>query len=507
MITYFYGSKFKKVFLGIILLFLKTTLIFSQGLNHSWLLGYWPDGYLKGRMLFDASSNSYSTEMRKMQFWGTEGNISDANGNFLMSSNGVWIANANNDTMMNGAGLNPNSFTSAWSDGLLIPYGNLIIPYPGDSSKYVLIHQTGDSLNNVPSTELYYSIIDMQLDGGLGGLYSKNNVIFQDTIGWGISACKHANGRDWWVVAIKDTSDIIYKILFTPSGIQSITTQNLNVPYAWGNASQLTFSPDGTKFTYSYYDALINRDIFLFNFDRCNGMFSNPQIIDITDGHVGFGLAFSSSSRYLYATSSANIFQINTDTSNIQASLQIVAQNDTFHSPVPNGFVTDFFLMYLAADGKIYITSGNSVQHLHFINYPDSAGMACDVQQHAINLGIWSFRAVPNHPNYYLGCDTTSGCACLTTTLEEINNHYFKLSISPNPSNGSFKIIYLFPQNQKGRLEIYDVNGKRIYDMNLPPWSTMQNISLPSTIADGMYNCVLNSGNSRMNKKLVVIRN
>ena len=68
MITYFYGSKFKKVFLGIILLFLKTTLIFSQGLNHSWLLGYWPDGYLKGRMLFDASSNSYSTEMRKMQF-------------------------------------------------------------------------------------------------------------------------------------------------------------------------------------------------------------------------------------------------------------------------------------------------------------------------------------------------------------------------------------------------------------------------------------------------------
>jgi len=35
----------------------------------------------------------------------------------------------------------------------------------------------------------------------------------------------------------------------------------------------------------------------------------------------------------------------------------------------------------------------------------------------------------------------------------------------------------------------------------------MQYISLPSTIADGIYNCVISSGNSSVNKKLVVIRN
>ncbi|MBL0343559.1 MAG: hypothetical protein IPP71_23505 [Bacteroidetes bacterium] len=72
--------------------------------------------------------------------------------------------------------------------------------------------------------------------------------------------------------------------------------------------------------------------------------------------------------------------------------------------------VQPFWNMYLAANGKIYVTSGSSVHHLHEINYPDSAGIASDVQQHSIFLGYAQLRAVPNHPNYYLGCDA---CLCL----------------------------------------------------------------------------------------------
>lgn len=471
---------------------------FSQGFNHSWLIGYdiWP----KGRMLFDDTSYTFNSDTRKMEFITTEGNISNSNGDLLMSCNGEWISDATNDTMLNGASLVPGS-----GGGLLAPNACLIIPYPGDSNKFAIIHHTFKLIGPYYKvTNLLLTVVDMTLNGGLGGVILKSDTIINDTLNSGIAACKHANGRDWWIVIQRDSSDIIYKILLSPIGISNISTQNLNIsPLPWSNATQPTFSPDGTKFSFSYYDAALLHYLFLFDFDRCSGLFFNTHIIDISDGFVGFGLAFSSNSNYVYATSVHKVFQIDVNSLMIDT----VAINDTFYSPQPNGFLTDFLLMYLAANGKIYITSGNSVQHLHFINYPDSAGVACDVQQHAINLGIWSFRAVPNHPNYYLGCDTTSGCTCLTTGLEEINNHNFKLSISPNPSNGSFKIIYLLPQNQNGRLEIYDVNGRSIYEMNLPQWSTMQYVTLPSAIADGIYNCVISSGNSRVNKKLVLIRN
>jgi hypothetical protein len=139
------------------------------------------------------------------------------------------------------------------------------------------------------------------------------------------------------------------------------------------------------------------------------------------------------------------------------------------------------------------------------MNYPDSAGVACDLQQHAINLGVWSFRAVPNHPNYYLGCDTTLGCTPCYTGINEIKQHDFKFSISPNPNNGNFKIMYLLPQNSKGILEIFDINGKEVYKQNLPPWSTMQYISLPK-LANGVYNCTITSNNERVHTKLVVLK-
>ena len=151
------------------------------------------------------------------------------------------------------------------------------------------------------------------------------------------------------------------------------------------------------------------------------------------------------------------------------------------------------------------MTSGNGVQHIHEMNYPDSAGTACDLQQHAINLGVWSFRAVPNHPNYYLGCDTTSGCPCLITGINDIKQYDFKFSISPNPSNGNFKIMYLLPQNSKGVLEVFDLTGKKVFSYNLPQWSTLQNFDL-SFLSNGVYHCSIKSGNYYVQKKLAIIR-
>lgn len=69
--------------------------------------------------------------------------------------------------------------------------------------------------------------------------------------------------------------------------------------------------------------------------------------------------------------------------------------------------------MYLAGDGRIYVSSLNSTLTLHYITYPDSVGIACNVQQHAFPVPCYSYATVPNHPNYFLGVDSGSVCDTL----------------------------------------------------------------------------------------------
>ncbi|MBL0051292.1 MAG: hypothetical protein IPP29_07105 [Bacteroidetes bacterium] len=63
----------------------------------------------------------------------------------------------------------------------------------------------------------------MKQNNGKGVVTQKNLIAFQDTILFGIHACKHANGRDWWIVALRDSSDVAIKLLFTPNGIAQIS--------------------------------------------------------------------------------------------------------------------------------------------------------------------------------------------------------------------------------------------------------------------------------------------
>ena len=481
-------------------------IIHGQGYNHQWLLGNYnfPQDP-KGRMFIDSNNYNIITEFRKMPFYGTQGNICDANGNFLMSSNGIWIANANNDTMMNGSGLNPGPFASGWPYGFPLSSGNLFIPKPGNISNYFLIHQTGSPNQDIPSLEIFSSEIDINLDSGLGEVIAKNIIILQDSLAWGIGACKHANGRDWWIVAMKDSSNIIYKILIDNAGASSVTAQSLNfLPIANKTVVQHTFSPDGSKFISATYDDPVNRNSFIIiaDFDRCTGMFSNTQTVQLTSGWYLWGLAFSPSGNFAYACSDYHIFQVDVNT----LAVDTVAVYDGFISPGPSCCPATFWNMYLAANGKIYVTSGSGIRHFTEINYPDSAGLACDVQQHAVFIGNYAhLRAVPSHPNYYLGCDTTLGCPCLTTDIQSLSPPDFKFRLYPNPvTNGFLNIGYLLPQNKHGVFEIFDVTGKAVFKYTLPHWSNEQSFKLAG-LHSGIYNCVITSDNKRISKKLAVI--
>lgn len=504
--------RFNLIFLFILL---NICLVQAQGINRNFLLGYTigTDQYAphrRGQLSFDSTSIAVNPDSFKLAFRASQATISDSNGNMIISTNGCWIADATGDTMQNGSGLNPNSYTSVWcgnNSGIPLSASTLILPWPADVSKYILFHQTGNytTPSGLP-TDLFTSTIDILLNTGLGSVYNKNNSIIQDELNFGLTACRHANGRDWWIITLKAHSNIVYKLLLTPVGIQSITQQTLGYSSHGVYGGTPIFSNDGSKFSYYYYFGQwnnITNSIRVMDFDRCSGMFSNFDSVVQIDSMPGFGLSFSPDSRLLYWSTFNKIFQINTDSNNLASSQQLVAVNDGYCFPF-SFLCTDFWMMYLAANGKIYISSGNSVLDLHYIDFPDSIGSACSVQQHALHLPCYSGRGHVNHPNYYLGPIAGSVCDSLGVGIAELDQvRNFKLHPNPMKSGGSIEISYLLPQNKSGLLDITDALGRKIYSHALPPWSTTQQIQLP-TLTPGLYLFTILSAQSRMSLKVVI---
>jgi WD40 repeat protein len=281
------------------------------------------------------------------------------------------------------------------------------------------------------SNHLYYTLIDMTLDTGLGGVVTKNNAILNTVLlPIGLTGCKHANGRDWWLVCHEQGSNRYYKFLITPYGILGPYSQNIGKIATGSYNGQTVFSPDGKKF--ANYD--VGDDLDIMDFDRCTGDFSNCIHDSINDSAICGGVAFSEDSKILYVSSMSYIYQYDMTSSNVLATQTIVAINDTFASPSPP-FYTTFFLSQLAPDGKIYVNCGNGTLDMHVVNYPDSLGIVCAVCQHCIHLPSFNAFTIPNFPNYFLGADTTSSI-CDTVHLG-IQNAELKmqdeLNLFPNP--------------------------------------------------------------------------
>ncbi len=215
-----------------------TLLFFSNLVQHShaqnrtniWELGYQISlNYSNCEMRYINSEMDTNSISRIMAFTTTNTSICDTMGNLLFYSNGQTIGNSEYDTLYNAINFNPGSATdNSEPEGMKNSQGVLIIPDPGNYKRYYLFHESGEYFiaNNIFELQpmhLSYSIVDMNLDNGLGGILegSKNIIILEDTLTWGgLTACKHANGRDWWVIFHRYYSDSYYKLLI-PNGVEA----------------------------------------------------------------------------------------------------------------------------------------------------------------------------------------------------------------------------------------------------------------------------------------------
>lgn len=429
----------------------------------------------------------------------THTNISDTSGNILMYTNGVVLMDGDRDTMPNGKGLNPCTYTSqAQYDGLSLLQADLILPDPGNPARYYLIHQSMDDWPNLVNHTLYYSIVDMTMNNGKGDVTQKNTILFNDTFwGDGTTACKHANGRDWWVVVLRAHVPDYIIFLLTPSGITFNSIQTIGSRWDFG---QTAFSKDGNYFGIREF----NKNFQVFNFDRCTGVFSNPKIVLTNDNNWSLGLCFSPNSKLVYASSAIYLYQSNLDSADLTAGTQLVANWDSTYDPVLGPpFQAGFEFMQIGPDGKIYMTTQWATHYMHCIDIPDSLGIACNFQQHSLLLPTINGYTIPNFVNYFLGPVVGSVCDSLGLGVPEYALHNFKFSIQPNPViNKTLSCKYVLPQNKDGTLEVFDIAGRTIFNEILPPWSTEQHFKLK--LAAGMYTVKITSNKQQAVQKMII---
>jgi hypothetical protein len=335
----------------------------------------------------------------------------------------------------------------------------------------------------------------MNLDGGLGGIVTgyKNLNAVSDTLllGW-ITACKHANGRDWWIMTHKYNSDLFHVVLLTPNGVELNLTQHIGEIISplfvyngfkndRDNLGQSCFSPDGAH--YAFVDFEWN--VHVFDFDRCSGQLSNFRIdsIGCLDGSLctTLGCIFSPNSRFLYVNTYQRIFQYDLEANDFAASRIEVAKNDSFAYPI----TAWFFINQLGADNRIYIGTFNGVKAIHYIEKPDSIGVACNVIQHGLTLPTYNL-SLPNFPNYDLG--PLQGSPCDTLNIAdgvEQNKSDFDFRVYPNPVTWWLNIVYDSPQ-QDALFELFDLYGRRVAAVSLYHYFKNRTLDV-SGLSAGVY--------------------
>jgi hypothetical protein len=276
-----------------------------------------------------------------MSFNRNNASICDSGGNLLFYTNGIAIYDATHQMMENGDSLSPIGLTQTYSNaGLLFRQGAVLLPYPGRDSLYFAFHQALDfdfsGGIGYHNQALFYSVINNNFNEGKGAVIEKNKMLVFDTLASGkLTATKHANGRDWWLLVPEwdKTTQGFYQYLITPQGITNLEKQypGPNIHYTAPSIGQAVFSPDGSK--YVRHDIRFEpwSAVNIYDFDRCTGELSLLEYFEMVDtAFLTGGAVVSPDSRYLYTIVNDFIYQFDLLADDIEASKKLAAEFDGY---------------------------------------------------------------------------------------------------------------------------------------------------------------------------------
>jgi len=333
--------------------------------------------------------------------------LSDKNGMLLAYTNGEKVWDRSHQVMPNG-GSGLGGFNSASQAALLLPAPNNL--------QQVYLFAI-DAIDNNLVGGLRYSIIDLGARGGLGDVTATKGVVLPTpTVGGKITekltAVRHANGRDYWIVVHGWQSNAFYSFLLSPSGISTtpvISTvgsvhQGGGSFFGAGNAiGCMKASPDGRHLAVAQRD----NSTELFDFDNATGGISN--YISLGSFSYNYGVEFSPDNSRLYVSLvvDGEVLQFNLlagSAAAIRSSVRTV------------GYGARSGTLQLGPDNKIYLAILNA-PYLDVISNPNALGTACNYQTNAVSLaGKLSQNGLPNMPNAFGVTDRLTATATFTST-------------------------------------------------------------------------------------------
>lgn len=305
--------------------------------------------------------------------------VCDENGSLLFYTNGSYIWNAQHEVMLNGSALMGDS--SATQSSIIVPKPSYD---PNNTIYYVF---TVDNFQDNLVNGFRFSVVDMSLDGGSGGIIStQKNILLHDQVPEKVCAVMHANNHDVWVITHDWGSSDFLAYLLTEDSLNTTPVTTSIGGYHGGDyrnaVGYMKASVDGSKIGVAFPVATFgtNGNFEVFDFDRNSGILSNARIAD--NQYRPYGLEFSPDGTKLYCTSitwtssvPSKIHQFDLDASNFEASkLNIETSYDE-----------NIMGLQLGPNGKIYV-SLNYNEYLSCINDPNNIGANCNYVEQAFDL-------------------------------------------------------------------------------------------------------------------------
>lgn len=397
----------QKLYLLTLLLLVTCRSAFAQKENNIWAFGH--------QAGLDFNGGSPVPLNTSMNTDAGCASVASHSGALLFYTNGDTVWNRNHVPMLNGTGL--ITFSS---------FQNVVIaPFINDTTKFYIFHLT----NSDTSGSLYYSVVDMTLNGGLGGVVAsqKNQLLWDEhgiekgRLGGMITTVAGDNCNLWLITHMGGNPDgnnnkfVVYEI--TQAGINTSPVISQTGAYSGPSAyvtGMVKVAPDRHKLAtttfslYSYnYVTIDYSALEIHNFDPATGVVSNSLTIDSTDFAFYNILAtgFSPDGSKLYSTvpfmplmvpGLGGIYQFDLSLPTISA----IRLSKT--SVGMGAFGGD---IQAGPDGKVYVSLGWGFMPtftIDRIDAPDAAGAACNYVANAVSLlpGTSMAACLPNPVAY-----------------------------------------------------------------------------------------------------------